>query len=175
MRFSYNTIGTIPKKAFGSLKKLKKINFEYNEISTIETGAFEGLNTLELVNLSHNRLKIINEDIFPNPISISRLEINANYLNFLSNELLRKLTVGTFLIDSNPWKCSCLDRIYYWMFTTNVTLGIEYCLSDSFPVCASPTTYSQSCLENIDDDLTERYIDELKNLQDKGLDWCPRW
>ncbi|KAG5881387.1 hypothetical protein JTB14_012004 [Gonioctena quinquepunctata] len=153
MYFSDNKISTIPKKAFVSSKKLK----------------------LGIVNLSQNRLKIINEDIFPNPIGINELSIYGNYLNFLSTELLKKLTIKDFYIDLNPWKCSCLDRIHYWMFTSNLTFKIiPFCNRGFIPVCAVPTTYSQSCLEYVDDDLTGKYIDVLRNMHDSNVEQCAR-
>ncbi|KAG5891177.1 hypothetical protein JTB14_031799 [Gonioctena quinquepunctata] len=175
MDFQRNKISTIPKKAFASMKKLKQIRFDYNEISTIETGAFEGLNNLDHLRLKHNRLKVINDDIFPNPIAIRYLIVSANYLNFLSDDLLNKLSVIDILMDFNPWKCPCLDKIHHWINSKNVTLTTaNHCNKSFVPVCAFSKTDSQSCLEKIDDELTERYLGILRDLPSPLEEWCAR-
>lgn len=175
--FQFNKIRTIPRKAFESLSKLKQLYFDYNEIQTIHSDAFNGLRYLDYLGLRNNRLKEIKEDIFPNKLKIRTLLISANYLNYLSNEVLKKISVKEILMDYNPWKCSCLDRIYYWIHTSNATLkknGNCY-RGMSAPVCAVPVGSSQSCLEFVDDELTERYLTALRNMpKNSKNDGCAR-
>lgn len=177
MDFQFNKIRTIPRKAFESLSELKQLYFDYNEIQTIQAEAFKGLRYLNYLGLRNNRLKEIKEDIFPNKLTIRTLLISANYLNYVSNEVLKKISVKEILMDYNPWKCSCLDRIHYWIHTSNATLKKnENCYRGmTVPVCAVPKVYSQSCLEYVDEELTERYLSVLRNLpKDSANESCAR-
>nr|XP_023023788.1 slit homolog 3 protein-like [Leptinotarsa decemlineata] len=175
MDFQRNKIRSIPPKAFANMKKLKQINFDYNEIDSIGSGAFEGLSDLDHLRLKHNRLKIIKEDAFPTQIRIRNLIISANLLNFLPKKTYTKLSVEELLIDYNPWKCSCYDSLLQWMYATNVTLiKAKHCDMSSVPVCAFPQKQSrvQDCQEDIDEELTKRFIGILRNLPTPLREYC---
>ncbi|CAH1163203.1 unnamed protein product [Phaedon cochleariae] len=175
MDFQNNKIRTIPRKAFAALQKLKQIYFDYNEIATIQSEAFVGLKNLEYLGLRNNRLKAIEEHIFPTGLKIRSLLISANYLNYLSNEVLKKISVSDIVLEYNPWKCPCLDRIHYWIYTNNGTLRTtEQCKSSYVPICAYPKSFSQTCLEYVDEELTQRYIGMLRNLSAHLDDYCAR-
>nr|XP_023023792.1 leucine-rich repeat-containing protein 4C-like [Leptinotarsa decemlineata] len=175
MDFQQNKIRTIPRKAFAALPKLKQIFFDYNEISAIQPDAFEGLTYLEYLGLRNNRLKVLNEDIFPNDIKIKRLLLSANYLNFISNEVLKKMFVEGVLLYHNPWKCPCFDRINYWLYTTKGTSDKDHtCEVDFIPICAYPNLYSQSCLEYVDDELTQRYLNSFRASSTDKHKYCAR-
>lgn len=177
MDFQVNKIRTIPRRAFASMPKLRQIYFDFNEIQTIQADAFKGLRYLEYLGLRNNRLKEIKEDIFPNTLKIRTLLISANYLNFIANEVLRKISVKDIVMDYNPWKCSCLDRIHYWIHISNATLRKNYGCYEGInaPVCAVPKAYSQTCLEYVDDDLTQTYLRVLRSLSsDEKNQMCAR-
>lgn len=166
MDFQFNKIRTIPRRAFESMPKLRQLYFDYNEIQTIQADAFKGLRDVEYLGLRNNRLKEINENIFPNKLKIRSLLISGNYLNYISNEVLKKISVIEILMDYNPWKCSCLERIYYWIHTTNATLRKNAnCYEGlSLPECVVPTVYSHACLEYVDEQLTEKYVTILRSM-----------
>lgn len=173
--FQWNKIRTIPRRAFASMKKLRQAFFDDNEISRIHADAFKGITNLEYLGLRNNNLKVINENVFPNTIRIRRLLVNANYLNFIPNELLRRLYVQEIRIDNNPWKCPCLDRILFWMFQTNGTVSYTpSCNGPNVPVCAFPTSFSKTCLEYVDDKLTHTFIDSLRKLSPPLDEYCAR-
>ncbi|XP_074037284.1 uncharacterized protein [Leptinotarsa decemlineata] len=175
IEFHRNKIRSIPPKAFVNMKKLKHINFDYNEIDSIGSGAFEGLSDLDQLRLNHNRLKIIKEDAFPTQIRIRNLIINANLLNFLPMKIYTKLSVDKLIIDYNPWKCPCYDSLLSWMYATNVTLiKTKHCDMSSVPVCAFPQKQSQvqDCQEDIDEELTKRFIGILRNLPTPLREYC---
>lgn len=171
MDFQENKIRTIPRRAFESMPKLRQIYFDYNEIETVQENAFERLTYLEYLGLRNNRLKKIDVNVFPNKLKIRSLLISANYLNYLSNEVLGKISVSDIVMDYNPWKCSCLFRIYYWIHTANATLRSDRnCFGDAtVPVCAVPKVDAQACLEYVDEELTERYLAELRRLPETSL------
>lgn len=166
MDFQNNKIRLLPRRAFEAMPKLKQIYFDDNEIRTIQADAFKGLTYLEYLGLRNNRLKEINENIFPNKLKVRTMLISANYLNYLENEVLKKVSVKEIELEFNPWKCSCLDRIYYWLYKTNATKRhSKACFEGkSAPECAVPKTYSHTCLEYVDDELTQRYIKVLKDI-----------
>lgn len=168
--FQFNKIRTIPRRAFELMPKLREIYFDYNEIRTIQADAFKGLEYLKYLGLRNNRLKDINENIFPDKLKIRTLLISANYLNTISTEVLKKISVKDIVMDYNPWNCSCLDRILYWIHTTNTTLRRnENCYKDlDVPVCAIPKVYSQTCLDRVDDELTQNYLNVLRNIPRKA-------
>ncbi|CAG9820407.1 unnamed protein product [Phaedon cochleariae] len=165
MDFSNNKIPNIPRRAFAELPRLKNISFENNEITTIQTDSFRNLENLTSLNLAHNRLTIIDEKAFPNSIYIHTLRIHSNYLNYLPNQLLRKLSVREIFLDYNPWKCSCLDVLNYWMFFTNARPQmVPGCKSPFAPICAVSRRYTKTCRESVEEDLTLRYIGLLNSL-----------
>lgn len=172
--FQRNIFKIIPRLAFASLNQLKIINFNYNEIETIRPGAFQGLTYLQYLGLKNNRLKEINANIFSNNLKIKSFQIGANYLNFLSTDLLNKISVAETILDFNPWICSCMNQIHSWIRSNNGTLFItKGCGDASIPVCAI-SKQSQTCAEYIDDDLTQRYLNTLKNLSHKFGKGCAR-
>ncbi|CAH0551515.1 unnamed protein product [Brassicogethes aeneus] len=175
MDFQFNKIRTLPRRAFENLQNLKQIFFDYNEISNIHDNAFIGLKNLDYLGLRFNRLVSINENIFPSSLKIRSLLLDANYLNYLSNELLNKISVSELTLDGNPWKCPCLDRIHFWLHSSNGTLNkADSCTGSSIPDCAISKTYSTTCLETVDSDLTKKYIKSLRGLS-KPLDkYCAR-
>ncbi|XP_044746537.1 slit homolog 3 protein-like isoform X1 [Coccinella septempunctata] len=175
MDFQGNQIEIIPSKALFGMSNLKQVFFDYNEIRTIESGSFLSIHNLEYLGLRYNRLKELNEDVFPNKLSVRSLLIDANYLNYLSNEVLKKLSVKDLTLDGNPWKCPCLDRIHYWIYTNNVTLrSSSYCSDPNIPLCFFPNSYSTTCLENHDDEMTTLYIKTLKKKKIKVNRLCAR-
>lgn len=175
MDFQGNEIEIIPSKALFGMTKLKQIFFDYNEIKTIEPDSFLSIHNLEYLGLRYNRLKELNEDVFPNKLSVRSLLIDANYLNYLSNEVLKKLSVKDVTLDGNPWKCPCLDRIHYWLHTKNATLRTSsYCNDPNIPLCFFPKSYSTTCLENNDAEMTKLYTQTLKNMRSQVNRHCAR-
>lgn len=175
MDFQANLIRTIPRRAFANLVKLKQIFLDFNEISVIQPDAFKGITQLDYLGLRYNRLTQINEDIFPNDLKIRSFLIDANYLNFLPNEILRKVSVKDITVDNNPWKCPCLDRIKFWLYSTNGTMKIyKICTGGSVPVCSYASSFSQSCFEVVDSELTQRYIKYLRGVNPPLQDTCAR-
>lgn len=171
--FQFNRIRTIPRRAFETLTKLSEIYFDYNGISIIHSGAFKGIRKLTYLGLRDNRLKEIKGDIFPNNLKIRTLLLDANYLNFLSNEVLQKISAKNITLDNNPWKCPCLDRILFWVNQSNGTVReTKDCFSGRIPVCAYSSEYSQTCLEYVDQKVTERYYKALDSLNPPLPDYC---
>ncbi|KAF7285586.1 hypothetical protein GWI33_010495 [Rhynchophorus ferrugineus] len=171
--FQFNRIRTIPRRAFEKLTKLSEIYFDYNAISIIHPGAFKGIRKLTYLGLRDNRLKEIKGDIFPNNLKIRTLLLDANYLNFLSNEVLQKVSAKDITLDNNPWKCPCLDRIKYWVHQNNGTIReTKDCFSGRIPVCAYATEFSQTCLEYVDQKVTEIYNKALQDLNPPLPEYC---
>lgn len=120
-------------------------------------------------------MKTINEDIFPRGLKLDTLFIGGNYLNFLSNEVLKKISVKTLELYGNPWKCPCLDRINYWLFETNgTTYSPEICTTSKIPICVYPKSYSKTCIEVADDEVNEMFLETLNTLTDAvdALKYC---
>lgn len=135
----------------------------------------ESPNLIRYLGLNYNRLTQINADIFPNYIKIMSIGIRANYLNFLPNEIFQKVTVDEISVDYNPWKCPCLDRIKFWLYSTNGTMKIyKICTGGSVPVCSYASSFSQSCFEVVDSELTQRYIKYLRGVNPPLQDTCAR-
>ncbi|KAL3288677.1 hypothetical protein HHI36_003110 [Cryptolaemus montrouzieri] len=173
--FQKNQLEIIPRKAFNGMSHLKQLFLDYNEIKAIEEEAFKGIRELDYLGLRYNRLIDLDAKIFPNNLTVRSLLIDANYLNYLPNELLEKLSVKDLTLDGNPWKCPCLDRIHYWLFSSNATLRTStYCTGSDIPLCSYPESYSQTCLENIDEQITRTYIDGLKQLKRPLRKFCAR-
>ncbi|XP_030748835.1 leucine-rich repeat transmembrane neuronal protein 2-like [Sitophilus oryzae] len=173
MNFQNNKIRTIPRRAFASLTNLRQIHFDHNEISIIHENAFEGIEYLVYLGLRSNRLKEIKLDMFPNQIRIKSLLLDSNYLNFLANEVLNKISAKDVTLDNNPWKCPCLDRIAYWVYKNNGTIrASSECAGGRIPVCAYPSTFSQTCLEHVDEDVTKKYLKNLKSLDPPLPEYC---
>lgn len=167
MDFQFNKIRTIPRRAFATMKKLQEIFFDYNDIETIQEDAFLGISNLEFLGLRKNKLKQLNVDSFPNQIKIKTLLIGANRLNFISTEVLNKISLTTLELDFNPWKCPCLDRVNFWVYNNNVTLRrTKGCDTSNLPICVYPKSFSQTCLEFVDTELTEQYINQLKGIHE---------
>ncbi|KAF7285589.1 hypothetical protein GWI33_010498 [Rhynchophorus ferrugineus] len=163
--FQVNKIRTLPRRAFEKLPKLRQIYFDDNDISVIHADAFKGIRKLEYLGLRYNQLKEINENIFPNNLKIRTLLLDRNNLNFLANEVLKKISAEDVTLDNNPWKCPCLDRIKYWVFVNNGTIReTQSCIGGRIPVCAYSTGFSQTCLEYVDNELTERYRKALLSV-----------
>ncbi|XP_074037485.1 uncharacterized protein [Leptinotarsa decemlineata] len=163
--FQKNKIRFILRRTFAAFTKLKVINFDYNEISNIEPGAFEGLENLQYLGLRNNRLTNIQAEVFSNNLRIEYLAIGGNFLNFLSNRLMAKVSVGNILMGVNPWNCFCLMNIYRWLFKMNsTTIRDNLCELDNVPVCASAVSFSDSCSEYLDEELTQRYFGELQKI-----------
>ncbi|CAG9820314.1 unnamed protein product [Phaedon cochleariae] len=174
MDFHNNKIRTLPRRAFATLPKLKRINLDWNEISAIESEAFRGLKKLQYLGLGNNRLTVIHESVFPSSIQISTLLINANYLNYLSGELLNKVSVLEVFLDYNPWKCPCLKEIYAWIHSTKGALRVyDGCGSNHVPVCANKKSVLQ-CSENVDEELSRRYLGVFANLTKPLASGCVR-
>ncbi|XP_045477797.1 phospholipase A2 inhibitor-like isoform X2 [Harmonia axyridis] len=170
-----NKLENIPSKAFLYMNNLKQVFFDENEIRTIEPDSFLSIQKLDYLGLRYNRLKELNEDVFPNKLSVRSLLIDANYLNYLSNEVLKKLSVKDITLDGNPWKCPCLDRIHYWIYTKNITLRTSsYCNNPNIPLCIYPDSYSTTCLENNDEKITNLYKESLRNLTTEVNRHCAR-
>ncbi|KAL3288678.1 hypothetical protein HHI36_003111 [Cryptolaemus montrouzieri] len=173
--FQSNKLEIIPSRAFYGMAHLKQLFLDYNEIKMIGPEAFKGIRHLDYLGLRYNRLLDLDESIFPNDLSVRSLLIDANYLNYLANELLKKLSVKDLTLDGNPWKCPYLDRIHYWLFVKNATLRTSNsCTGSNIPLCLYPETYSQTCLENIDDQITRSYLDGLRRLKEPLDKFCAR-
>ncbi|CAG9825459.1 unnamed protein product [Phaedon cochleariae] len=164
INFYGNNIYTIPRRAFASLPKLTVIAFGGNKIATIEPGAFRNLKNLTYLNLERNGLTVLDERAFPNKIFIESLYINNNHLNYLPVKLLRKLSVGEIIMDENPWKCPCLQRIHDWLYfgSGSVRPSVHNCRTPYDPICVvSP---DKACQEDVEEEMTRRYIRVMRNL-----------
>ncbi|KAJ8928186.1 hypothetical protein NQ314_019248 [Rhamnusium bicolor] len=165
MHFQFNKIKTIPKRAFVGFGKLRVIFFDNNDISEIQPDAFKEIRSLEYLGLGHNKLTVLEDYSFPNTLRIRAFVISGNYLNYLSNAVLKKLAAVEMVMDYNPWKCPCLERIYYWLYIKNGKIKIpDNCIGNNVPVCAAPSGFSDSCVDTVDSELTQRYLSTLKNI-----------
>jgi Leucine-rich repeat (LRR) protein len=173
--FQRNKIRSLPRRAFYDLPNVKEIYFEYNELETVQPEAFTTLQKLKYLGLRYNRLKSLDSKVFPTDMFIDTLTIDANYFNFLSRKVLAALVVKRLTVDGNPWKCPCLDRVLLWLHEMNATaVRSDNCVGDSVPVCSFASTFSTSCTEMVDNDVTRRYLDELRKV-DPPLDkYCAR-
>nr|XP_023026648.1 leucine-rich repeat-containing protein 15-like isoform X1 [Leptinotarsa decemlineata] len=175
LEFSRNKFQRIPGKAFAGLSELQVVNFDYNEIDYIEPGSFTGINNLAHLGLRNNKLKSIRAEIFPNQVRIEYLLIGGNYLNFLPNQLMERVSHGRILMDINPWKCSCMENIYFWLFRTHAVMEQDtLCSREDVPVCASQRIFSSSCQESVDEGLTRRFIKALTKLSTPIEERCTR-
>lgn len=175
LNFQFNKIETLPKWAFVNMKSLRKIYMDYNEISAIGEGAFKNLTKLQYLGLKYNRLKKISANVFSNNIKIKTLLIDVNFLNYLSNKLLKKLTVVEISLHNNPWNCRCLNTITAWVHKINGTIRSAYpCTGDNIPVCAFSATPSSTCSETVDDVVTKRFLDSLKTVKPPLQQFCAR-
>ncbi|CAH1183624.1 unnamed protein product [Phaedon cochleariae] len=172
INFFGNNIHTIPRRAFVSLPKLTVITFGGNKIATIEPGAFQNLKNLSFLNLERNRLTLIDERAFPNRIYIESLYINNNHLNYLPGKLLRKLSVGEIIMDENPWKCPCLQRIHDWLYfgSGSVKASVHHCRTPYDPICVVPP--EKACQERVEEEMTRRFVGVLRNLTEPLGEAC---
>lgn len=170
--FQNNKIQVIPRKAFSSFKQLKEIHFENNLIESLGAGAFDQLEQLALVDFSYNRIKELKADTFPSTLKIDFLKLHQNLLNFVSNVVMKKLKVDNINIHYNPWSCLCLEKIYQWIRDDNSTLyKLESCFDETIPECVVPQENLQGCQERIDNEITQRYYDQLGRIP-KYIERC---
>ncbi|RZC39517.1 LRR 8 domain containing protein [Asbolus verrucosus] len=174
MDFRYNQIKMLPKRAFSDLRRLREIYFDHNELESIQAEAFGGLKKLDYLGLRYNRLRSIDSKVFPNEVVIKSMMVDANYLNFLPKGLRTKLQVGELNIFGNPWKCPCLDQILSWLHQTNATVKTSNsCRGENVPVCSSPST-SSTCVDTVDEEVTETYLQGLRKLKPPLDKYCAR-
>lgn len=102
-----------------------------------------------------------------------RIDLGGNYLNYLPAELFSKLIVKTAVLDANPWKCECLQKIHDWLFEIGADLEkSQYC--DEIPICYSLNVGKNTCLETENEDVTSRYQQALQSLSSMGTEFCAR-
>lgn len=170
--FSYNKIQEINKLSFRSTPKLKDLLLDYNQIKYVGEATFSNLFEMELLSLRHNKIVELNPNIVGNSFRIKLLYLNANFLNFLSHELLKKISVEVLDLAGNPWKCPCLSKIQVWVRQINATLNNSgYCRGHHIPQCFF-NTGEDSCSEAVDVKMTERFFQELKNLNEPVAEEC---
>ncbi|CAG9815480.1 unnamed protein product [Phaedon cochleariae] len=164
IRISSNKISVIPRRAFASLPSLLGIDFTRNKITIIQPDAFRNLKSLVYLGLDQNGLTVLDERAFPNKMHIENLNINNNRLNYLPDKLLSKLSVGSIIMDQNPWKCQCLQRIHDWLFFTSgsVNVSMHHCRTPYDPICV--VARGKACEESVEEDSTRRYIGHMRTL-----------
>lgn len=116
-----NLIVSIPAKAFGNLigkrntlqmEILLDINLNRNKISSIDRQAFHGLDGLGSLILDSNEIHHLDVDLFRHFKYFMSFSIESNKLDCLPNDLSGILVANeTNALDSNPWNCTCLDKI----------------------------------------------------------------
>ncbi|RZC39516.1 LRR 8 domain containing protein [Asbolus verrucosus] len=175
MDFRFNRIRNLPKGAFGDFRQLKFVNFDHNELEIIHPEAFGGAAGLDFLGLRYNKLAAIDPGIFPDGLTIKTLSIGANHLNFLPTRVMTKIAVNEMEVDGNPWKCPCLERIFRWLHETNAAVKqSESCKGRDMPVCSFPPTYTYTCRENVEEEVTKAYLGKLKLIAPPLNQYCAR-
>ena len=130
---------------------------------------------MDHLGLRYNRLKHIHSRVFPNDIDIRVLSLSANYLTFIPKKIMVLVTVREMGIDGNPWKCSCLDQILFWLHDTNATVTkSNKCLGDDVPVCVFPDSFSRTCREVVEEDVVKIYVEALRKINPPLEKYCAR-
>lgn len=110
-----NKLTTIPDN-FKDFIDLSELHLSFNKIVKIADGAL-AQKQYTYIDVSYNKLTEIKDSSFSSKkVEIMYLNLRANSLNFLSEELMAKLSVTVELTaDLNPWLCPCNEKIRGWL------------------------------------------------------------
>lgn len=154
-----NKIKQIGSNNFMHVHMLRELFLDDNQISSIALNSFKNLEYLKILSLRHNELQYLQADIFgKREVALDSLLLSGNLINYLDREFMQKVTVGTLLVDGNPLKCACLDKIISWIASTKGTL-----LSCDLPILPSCVVASDlNCTETLVEDLTREFLSYAK-------------
>ncbi|XP_066456008.1 matrix-remodeling-associated protein 5 [Eleutherodactylus coqui] len=112
INLGFNSIQSIPERAFSGLSKLEMLLFHSNDVQNIPNGAFKDLSSLQVFKMSYNKLKVITSHTFHGLSALTRLHADHNKVEFihpnafnglialrllhLEGNLLQQLHVNTF-------------------------------------------------------------------------------
>lgn len=171
---SKNLIGKILSEMFHGWKKLKTLDLSSNAISVIEGPMFSRSNALVMttVSLHRNRLTSLPADIFPDYIFIKNLMISGNLLNYIPEELLRRIRVSHIATFGNPFNCHCSNKMKKILLERDVQIDdksyvlVAECIDQKVPVCgfSANNNSSSTCDELVDKELTKRLISYMKKV-----------
>ena len=103
-----NSLRSLDKHAFFSLKNLNTLGLDSCAIETISDFAFDDLNQLTSLNLGHNRIRSIHRRHFEDfRDKLKYLYIESNELRTLSEDILNWDQVAEVALGHNPWICDC--------------------------------------------------------------------
>ncbi|XP_030748268.1 leucine-rich repeat-containing protein 19-like [Sitophilus oryzae] len=155
---------------------MELLRIHNNQIDVIEDLAFVNLVSLKSIQVDSNKLKHWNREWFTNTTKLEIMNFQNNKIRTIPRRafaMLNKISAKDVTLDNNPWKCPCLDRIAYWVYKNNGTIrASSECAGGRIPVCAYPSTFSQTCLEHVDEDVTKKYLKNLKSLDPPLPEYC---
>lgn len=80
LSLDYNSITSVPQKAFTRLKNLAILTLSHNKISSVNSESLTSMHNLKFIDLSHNRLKSFDFMLILDAINIESLDLSGNIL-----------------------------------------------------------------------------------------------
>lgn len=186
-----NYVKEIPENMFQGWRAVKSFIMNYNNISKINDGAFIDLGThVSILALRHNELSSINMNAFSDNMSFESIDISLNLLNYVPSDFFKKITVNYMFIFGNPFKCSCLLKLYNRLYaqgiftnalyynldnqTTKIHLKTapnRFCKQFSAPICGGSVVPSV-CTETSESDINNRITNYM---MEEGFNNLKEW
>lgn len=113
----YNFISVLGPHSFPPLSGLLLLSLPHNRLKLIHSQALVGLGALQELDLSNNYLTVLNPETFLPLTSLTTLNLGSNRLRELDPGVLHALPqLQAFLLQDNPWVCSCgILPLWRWL------------------------------------------------------------
>lgn len=121
---SHNKLTQVSDNLFASLKAIESINFSHNELKSIQQFTFSDLKTLQTLDLASNQLHT--DDFLEQAATIKSIDLQNN--QYLEMNLSAFKTVGSVILNNNPWNCSWLVKALSKRehLVSNLQFGFEF-------------------------------------------------
>ncbi|XP_054258607.1 chaoptin-like [Macrosteles quadrilineatus] len=149
LTLNHNNIDELRRGTFFGLHELQILNLSFNKIKFLQSGLFSNLTRLRVLRLAHNHLKSVTAKMFENTVlekldlshneilhvpdlenvksTMRELDLSFNYLEYLENNVFRKIPYLTTLN-------LCNNRLT--ILPTNVFSGLNNLLN--LRICSNP-------------------------------------
>lgn len=154
-----NKIEVIDPDLFKEFTSLTTLELDHNLITRLD-GSSPNRNRFHSINLAHNKVTELNDAWFPqNRFTADTFDISFNHITYIPKTLLQRMKVtSAFVIDGNPWQCTCYELLRKEIKWDNYGTFQFPKHRDGEPRCVKSLAFADKCIGGIDQESVDYFF-----------------